>query len=93
MNFRTIFMFLKNTVGVYDKKLRFSVFRLASKFVSEYKNDVSACMFNIALEVFNEMGLIVLERGYDIDSVEIELVKTARKVDLNNSEFLHSIRN
>ena len=93
MNFRTIFMFLKNTVGVYDKKLRFSVFRLASKFVSEYKNDVSACMFNIALEVFNEMRLIVLERGSDIDSVEIELVKTARKVDLNNSEFLHSIRN
>lgn len=93
MNFRTIFMFLKNTIGVFDKKQKFSVFRLTSKLGSEYKNDVSACMFNIALEVFHEMGLIVLERGADADTVEIELVRTARKVDLNNSEFLHSIRN
>ena len=93
MNFRTIFMFLKNTIGIFGRKHKFSVFRLTSKLSSEYKNEVSSCMFNIALEVFHEMGLIVLERGADADTVEIELVKTARKVDLNNSEFLHSIRN
>ena len=93
MDFRTIFMFLKNTIGTFDNKFRFSVFRLTSRLASEYKNDVSLCMFNIALEVFHEMGLIVLERCTDVDTVEIELVKTARKVDLNNSEFLHTIRN
>lgn len=93
MNFRTIFTFIKNTVLDFGKKFKFSVFMLASKLNSEYKNEVSACMLNIALEVFGEMGLIVLERGVDVDTVEIELVRTTKKVDLNTSEFLKSIRN
>lgn len=93
MNFRTIFMFLKNNMAGFGKKEKLSVFRLTSKINSEYKNNISSCMFNIALEVFGEMGLILLERTADADIVEIELVKTAKKVDLNNSEFLNSIRN
>ncbi len=93
MNFRTIFTFIKNTVLDFGKKFKFSVFMFTSKLNSEYNNEVSPCMFNIALEVFSEMGLIVMERSADVDTVELELVRTTRKVDLNNSEFLNSIRN
>lgn len=92
MNFRTIFTFLKNTIRIYGRSSKFSVFRLTNKLNSEYRCDVSICMFNIALEVFAEMELIVLTRESDPDTVGIELIKTARKVDLNNSSFLHFVK-
>lgn len=92
MNFRTIFMFLKNIIKTFGRSERYSVFKLTAKINSDYKANVTLCMFNIALEVFNEMGLIVLGRNADVDAVDIELIKTTQKVDLNNSEFLHSIK-
>lgn len=91
-NFRTIFMFLKSNISAYEKMQQYSVFYLASKVNADYKTNISVCMLNIALEVFNEMGLIVLERNNDQDLVNIELIKTGQKVDLNDSEFLRSIK-
>lgn len=91
-NFRTIFMFLKSTISSYGKPEQFSVFYLASKVNADYKTNISVCMLNIALEVFDEMGLIVLKRINEEDTVTLELIKTQQKVDLNDSEFLRSIR-
>ena len=49
-------------------------------------------MFNIALEVFNEMKLIELLRGEEPDSVSLSLVPTSAKVDLNDSVFLRNVK-
>ena len=92
LSFRTIFTFLKNISVGYGKKCDFSVFRLVSKLKNDYNADVSICMLNIALEVFAEMGLIILNRCGDPDIVEIELINTSRKVDLGSSEFLRKIK-
>ena len=92
LSFRTIFTFLKNISIGYGKKSEFSVYRLVSKLKNDYNADVSICMLNIALEVFSEMGLILLNRCEDPDIVEIELVNTSRKVDLGSSEFLRKIK-
>lgn len=92
MCFRTIFTYLKNTVRIYGESSRFSLFRMTTRINSDYNCRVSICMFNIALEVFAEMGLIVLRRCDDPDEVCIELVKTSQKVDLNDSAFLHFIK-
>ncbi len=92
LSFRTIFTFLKNISSGYGKSRQYSVFRLVSKLKNDYNADVSVCMFNVALEVFSEMQLIILKRLDDPDSVEIELINTSRKVDLSNSEFLRRIK-
>lgn len=92
LSFRTIFTFLKNISIGYGKKSEFSVFRLVSKLKNDYNADVSICMLNIALEVFAEMGLIILNRCANPDIVEIELINTSRKVDLGSSEFLRKIK-
>lgn len=90
--FRTIFTFLKSIIINYGQTQSFSVYRLASKINSDYNVNISPCMFNIALEVFAEMQLISLIRQEDADSVDIQLLNTSKKVDLNNSEFLRAIK-
>lgn len=92
LSFRTIFTFLKSIMNEYGKSRQFSVYRLITKLKTDYNADVSVCMMNIALEVFFEMELIRLQRLNDPDSVQIELINTSRKVDLNNSEFLRFIK-
>lgn len=92
MDFRVIFMFLKNAVKNYSVKYEFSVYRLAAQVSAAYNTAVSPCKLNIALEVFKEMKLIELYRTEDPDIVDIELIKTEAKVDLNKSEFLHSVK-
>ena len=85
-------MFLKNAVKNYSVKYEFSVYRLAAQVSAAYNTAVSPCKLNIALEVFKEMKLIELDRTEDPDIVDIELIKTEAKVDLNKSEFLHSVK-
>ena len=90
-NFRTIFLYLKNTIKTYDKYERISVWNAAGRINSEFMDHITPCMLNIALEVFEEMNLIKLDRR-DCDSVEVRLVKSAGKVDLNNSTLLRKIK-
>ncbi len=93
MNFRTIFMFVKSALdNMYDKPKELSVYRSALKVSLDFHVNVSPCMLNIALEVFDEMGLVRLIRQPDADKVTVSLVKTAAKVDLNNSAFLRFVK-
>lgn len=93
MDFRTIFMYIKNAVSCYDKTTHFSVYRLSVRISSDYNTIISPLKLRIALEVFNEMGLIVLETSSEKpDDIGIALVKTGAKVDLSESSFLQSIR-
>ena len=92
MNFRTIFLYLRSAAQGYGQRMRLSLFRSAAKISSEYKAAVSSCMLGIALEVFCEMGLILLQYTENPDMVEVELVRTSAKVDLSKSAFLASIR-
>lgn len=92
MNFRTIFLYLRSAAQGYGQRMRLSLFRSAAKISAEYKAAVSSCMLGIALEVFREMGLILLQYTENPDMVEVELVRTSAKVDLSKSAFLASIR-
>ena len=92
MHFRTIFLYLKRVVGDYETSRELSLFHTAAKISMDYQTLVTPCMLNIALEVFEEMKLIDLVRGKDPDEAKIALMKTAGKVDLNQSAFLHFIK-
>ena len=91
-HFRTIFLYLKSAIRDYGKVHSFSVFRTAAQISTDYNAVITPCMFNIALEVFNEMKLIELLRGEEPDSVSLSLVPTSAKVDLNDSVFLRNVK-
>ncbi len=92
MSFRTIFMYLKNACASCGGKLSASSYFMKVKINSYYKTNISLCSLNIALEVFREMNLIKLYRYNDIDDVEIEIIPTSEKVDLNDSLILKRIK-
>lgn len=92
IHFRTIFLYLKAAIRDKGRARSFSVFRAANQMATQYQTFCSSCMFNIALEVFAEMKLIELVRTDDPDQVNITLLPTEGKVDLNRSEFLHFVK-
>ncbi|MBO4343493.1 MAG: hypothetical protein J5844_02435, partial [Clostridia bacterium] len=92
MSFRTVFMYIKNACAACGGKLSVSSYFMKVKINSEYKTNISLCSLNIALEVFKEMNLIKLHRYNDIDDVDIEIIPTSEKVDLNDSLLLKRIK-
>ncbi len=92
MSFRTVFMYIKNACAACGGKLSVSSYFMKVKINSEYKTNISLCSLNIALEVFKEMNLIKLHRYNDVDDVDIEIIPTSEKVDLNDSLLLKRIK-
>lgn len=92
VHFRTIFLYLKAAIRDKGRARSFSIFRAANQMATQYQTVCSPCMFNIALEVFAEMKLIELARTDDPDQVNITLLPTEGKVDLNRSAFLHFVK-
>lgn len=92
VHFRTIFLYLKASIRDFGKARSFSIFRSSNQIVTQYNTVCSPCMLNIALEVFDEMKLIRLTRGDDPDWVNITLLPTEGKVDLNDSAFLRFVK-
>ncbi|MBP5245012.1 MAG: hypothetical protein J6036_00950 [Clostridia bacterium] len=85
-------MYIKNACAACGGKLSVSSYFMKVKINSEYKTNISLCSLNIALEVFKEMNLIKLHRYNDVDDVDIEIIPTSEKVDLNDSLLLKRIK-
>ena len=92
MKFRTIFLYFKSVLKDTASAQSFSVSRTAVRISTDYHTQITPCMLNIALEVFSEMKLMELERASDPDLAAVSLIKTASKVDLNDSAFLRAVK-
>lgn len=91
LHFRSGFLLLKSMIGGFDKQVTLDVWKCAKKVSSDYNVECSAVMFNIMLSVFEEMKLITLNRS-GADFADVSLLKTEGKVNIENSEFLASLK-
>lgn len=89
-DFKSSFMYLKRVCS-YDTFCDLDVLAASKQITKDYQSFTSMLMLNIELVVFEEMGLVVLERIDEIH-VRVKLVKTNEKVNLDNSKILCDIK-
>ena len=90
IDFRSVFLFLKSRFGVENKAFC-DIWKCAKTISRDYNIDCTALKLNIILNVFEEMKLIELCR-YDSSSVELSVLNTDKKVNLEESEFLIKLK-
>jgi single-stranded-DNA-specific exonuclease RecJ len=92
-HFKSAFLYLKRkceeTNGVNENM---NVFYTAKLISERFRTQISACMLNIMLDVFAEMNLISLLRLNE-NMVNITILQTKEKVNLNDSTLLKNINN
>lgn len=88
--FKASFLYLKSTIKDFDVETDLDIWKCYKDISKQYTVNLSPLKLNIIFEVFNEMGLITLNR-VDANSVSVSLLKTEGKINLENSEFLKSI--
>lgn len=91
VDFRAVFLYLKNLVKDFDVSTKIDIFSSAKEVSKKYNIDCSLLKLNIILSVFDEMKLISLDNKNG-DSAFISLLKTEGKVNLENSEFLSKLK-
>lgn len=92
LQMRSAFLYLKGISAGYGKSTELDIWKSAKRVLSEYNVSCTGVMFNIMLNVFEEMKLIKLERTSP-DAAIFSLNKTEGKVNIENSEFLNSLKN
>ena len=92
IHMRSAFLYLKNTIVAYDSPVELDVWKCAKSVSVDYNVQCTAVMFNIMLNVFEEMNLIKLDRT-STETAVVTLMKTEGKVNIENSEFLTKLRN
>ena len=88
--FKASFLYLKSTIKDFDVETDLDIWKCYKDISKQYTVNLSPLKLNIIFEVFNEMGLITLNR-VDANSLSVSLLKTEGKINLENSEFLKSI--
>ncbi len=89
-DFRTIFRFLKREATRETKK--FSLASVARNIAYEFETQMTVCKLLIALKVLDEQKLIKLDVNGNKNSIELALLPTAGKINIDQSELLCRIR-
>lgn len=90
-DFRAAFLYLKSAVNGFNAEKTISVWKCSKELSRQYSFNCSHLKFNLILSVFEEMGLINLNRE-DNDSAVVSLCKTVGKVNIEESKFLSELR-
>lgn len=89
-DFKAAFLYLKSLIKEFEVFREINIWRSAKQISSQYSANCSSLKFNIILSVFEEMGLICMNR-LNSESALVSLIKTEGKINIENSEFLKSI--
>ncbi len=91
-HFKASFVYLKRKIMQTDKSCHFDIWQSAQSISNEYNLPVSSLMLNICISVFEEMGLVTIEKR-KLNDVVMYLNRTNEKVILDKSKFLIRLRN
>lgn len=88
--FRTVFRFLKREAGRDGR--RFSLSSVARSISAEFEIGMTVCKLLIALKVLEEQKLVSFRSSSSKNSVEVAMLPTAGKINIDQSELLCRIR-
>lgn len=88
-DFRNLFVFLRHELG--DGKKRFTLISLYRTYVAKEHGTLSYCAMRVILDVLSDEKLADI-RYINNELFDIELLRTAKKVDLDTTRVLSDIR-
>ena len=92
IDLRASFLYLKSAISLFDVEKNIDVWDSSRAVSKQYNVNCSSLKFYIILTVFEEMNLISISNKSD-GKVCVKLLKTEKKVDIENSEFLYKLKN